>query len=323
VRTIKEYVELTAADARSQWGRVLRREPRPRQEAFTPVEVILCYALFFVVDPHRFGGGSMGRAPKVVHELAALFVRPSSSITSKMMNLDGSRAHGAAVEWQVFVELATNQQAFPVLYNIVMFAARDMGVGPERLPDFLALENVQDFDLLGQEELSDRTFDSVVTARMAKLRLRGLTDESRTSRLAEQLVRVGQHRFATEVLDNFGYACAFCGFEPRSLRRNKLLIASHIKPWADSDDRERVDPRNGIAACPTHDAAFDTGLITVNGGLRVHKCRPLEASARADPGVAVYFEDVLRATIQIPDGATAPDSAYLAWHHEHIFQGEI
>ena len=33
----------------------------------------------------------------------------------------------------------------------------------------------------------------------------------------------------------------------------------------DSTSAERLDPRNGLAACPAHDVAFDTGKITVNG----------------------------------------------------------
>ena len=49
-----------------------------------------------------------------------------------------------------------------------------------------------------------------------------------------------------------------------------MLLAGHIKPWKDSSSRERLDPRNGLAACPAHDAAFDKGMITVNGGLHIH-----------------------------------------------------
>jgi putative restriction endonuclease len=37
-----------------------------------------------------------------------------------------------------------------------------------------------------------------------------------------------------------------------------MLIASHIKPWRISTSTERLDVRNGLAACPTHDIAFDT-----------------------------------------------------------------
>ena len=84
---------------------------------------MLCYALFFVVDPHRFGGASMHRAPPIVHTLAALFVRPPGSVTNKMMNLDGSRKNAGKHEWQFFVEMATSPDRFPAFYNTVVIAA--------------------------------------------------------------------------------------------------------------------------------------------------------------------------------------------------------
>jgi putative restriction endonuclease len=54
-----------------------------------------------------------------------------------------------------------------------------------------------------------------------------------------------------------------------------MLLAGHIKPWRDRTPTERLDPRNGLAACPAHDVAFDTGMLTVNGGLRIHAARSL------------------------------------------------
>jgi predicted restriction endonuclease len=39
-----------------------------------------------------------------------------------------------------------------------------------------------------------------------------------------------------------------------------MLVAGHIKPWKDSTSAERMDLRNGLAACLSHDLAFDTGL---------------------------------------------------------------
>ena len=288
------------------------------------MEAILCYGLFFVVDPHRYGGGRIDQAPAIVHELARLFVRPSGSITIKMKNLDGSIKNAGAHEWRFFAEMAADSSRFPALYNRVVLAARDMGIGPATLPDFLTLNGVDDFDLLGQEELlGQRTFDAVVEVQAAKRRVRLLAGEAETVRMAEQAVRMGQHRFAVSVLENYGHSCAFCGFAPRSLPKHKLLVASHIKPWADSDDRERLDPRNGLAACPTHDAAFDTGLITVNGQLRVHRAPPLEASSRVDPGVERYFGKALRPTLVVPDGAHPPGDIYLTWHREHIYRGNL
>lgn len=319
MRSLSDFVDLTDEQARSQWGQVLRRQPKKRQEPFTPVEVILCYGLFFVVDPHRYGGASMHRSPQIVHDLARLVVRPAGSITSKMMNLDGSRANAGKHEWQFFVEMATDSSHFPRLYNRVLMAARDMRIGPEQLPDFLALEGVDNFDLLGQEKLARHTLDSVVAIRAAGHRTRLLADDSATTRLAEHQVRLGQHRFAKEVLANYGNSCGFCGFEPRSLPRHKLLIASHIKPWAACEDKERLDVSNGVAACGVHDAAFDTGLITVNGGLRVHQARRLTISARDDPGVDRYFGRILKPKLLLPIGAVRPGDSYLEWHREHVY----
>ena len=141
--------------------------------------------------------------------------------------------------------------------------------------------------------------------------------------MAEHEIRVGQHRFAKQVLENFDHSCGFCGFAPRSLPGNRLLVASHIKPWADCDDHERMDVQNGVAACPTHDAAFDSGLITVNGGLRVHRASKLEVSSRADPGVGQYFGQALKPELIIPEQGQRPGDSYLAWHRENVFQGTV
>ena len=284
----------------------------------------MCYGLFFVMDPHRYGGGSMHRAPKILHDLAKLFVRPPGSVNNKMMNLDGSRKNAGAHEWRFFIEMAADPGQFPHLYNCVMVAARDMGIGTDRLPDFLTLEGVESFDLLGQEELArQHTFDAVLEVRAAKRRARLLASDEDTTRMAEHEIRVGQHRFARQVLENFAHSCGFCGFSPRSIPGNKLLVASHIKPWAACDDRERLDVLNGVAACPTHDAAFDSGLITVNGGLRVHRAPKLEASTRADPGVEQYFGQALQPRLVIPEQGERPSDAYMAWHREHVFQGAV
>lgn len=324
MRQLGDYLDLSPDQARVQWKQILRRAPQSRQEAFSPVEAILCYALFFVVDPHRYGGASMHRAPPIVHTLAALFVRPPGSITSKMMNLDGSRRNAGKHEWQFFAAMATSPDRFPALYNTVLVTAREAGIDAAQLPDFLNIEGAYDFDLLGQDELAGSTFGTVVEIKAAKKRAELLAaDEAQTIRIAEQAVRLGQHRFAAQVLDQYAHTCAFCGFSPKSIPRNRLLVASHIKPWAVSEDDERLDPRNGLAACPMHDAAFDTGLITVNGGLRVHRAPHLKHSAEADAEVDRYFGDALTGTLMVPDGTDGPGEPYLKWHHQHVYQGQL
>lgn len=98
-------------------------------------------------------------------------------------------------------------------------------------------------------------------------------------------------------------------------------MASHIKPWKDSSDRERLDHRNGLAACPTHDAAFDAGLITVDGNLRVHLAHRLAASVETDPLVRRYFgQPPLWDVLCLPDQADPPRLQFLKWHQARIFK---
>ena len=40
----------------------------------------------------------------------------------------------------------------------------------------------------------------------------------------------------------------------------ELLVASHIKPWKDSDSKtERTNPMNGLTLNALHDKRFDNG----------------------------------------------------------------
>jgi putative restriction endonuclease len=53
-----------------------------------------------------------------------------------------------------------------------------------------------------------------------------------------------------------------------------MLLASYIKLWRDSTDRERRDHTNGFTACRTYDIEFDTGLITVDEDLSLRYAPP-------------------------------------------------
>lgn len=319
VPSLAALLDLTDEEARSQWGRILQRVDRPKQEPYSPVEVVLCCALFRAVNPHRFGGRNIHLVPEEVDLLARLFKRSTRSIIIKMLNLDGSRANGAACDVPFYDAMAVDEAHFAALYECVVRAARHMGIGPGRLPDFVERDTAGRAVMLGQDSLPQGALMEAVEVAAARLRVRQLVaDDAQTFRVAEQKIRLGQHRFARSVLENYGHQCAFCDFAPRSLPRQKLLIASHIKPWAVSDDTERLDATNGIASCPMHDAAFDVGLITVNGGLRVHRAGSLRHSLAVDAGVDQSFGNALRSKLRSPSRAE-PDSAYLAWHHEHVY----
>lgn len=58
-------------------------------------------------------------------------------------------------------------------------------------------------------------------------------------------------------LDVYWGGCAVTGCQVRA-----LLRASHIKPWAQASDVERLNPFNGLLLSAHLDAAFDQGLIS-------------------------------------------------------------
>ncbi len=56
---------------------------------------------------------------------------------------------------------------------------------------------------------------------------------------------------------------AECPFCPITLvSDDRLLIASHIKPWVASNDFEKTDPKNGFMLTPTFDRLFDRGFLS-------------------------------------------------------------
>lgn len=69
-------------------------------------------------------------------------------------------------------------------------------------------------------------------------------------------VRKGQARYREQLLKQ----CRYCPFTMVS--DDRLLIASHIKPWAVCSDAEKVDPHNGYMFTPLYDKLFDRGFIT-------------------------------------------------------------
>lgn len=92
-----------------------------------------------------------------------------------------------------------------------------------------------------------------------------LTTLDETERQALIQSRVGQGRFRREVLKLWN-GCAVTG-----LRDERVLLASHVKPWKASNNHERLDSHNGLALTPNLDRLFNDGLITfdVEGKIRI------------------------------------------------------
>lgn len=106
--------------------------------------------------------------------------------------------------------------------------------------------------------------------------LNGETEESLAQKLllnpeqplaVYRLVRArGQAQviFRKVLLDAYGSACAFCGFAVR-----ETLDAAHIHPWSKCEERDRMNPRNGLLLCANHHRMFDAHKIRVTSDYRL------------------------------------------------------
>lgn len=86
---------------------------------------------------------------------------------------------------------------------------------------------------------------------------------SATERNALIKARIGQGPFRDKLI-NYWQTCAVTGFSVE-----QLLIASHIKPWRNATNQERLSVFNGFLLSPNLDKAFDKGLITFEADRRI------------------------------------------------------
>jgi hypothetical protein len=125
-------------------------------------------------------------------------------------------------------------------------------------------------------------------------------------------VRRGQQFFRQSILNAYNIRCCITG-----IRVPRLLVASHIKPWG-KFPADRLNPHNGLCLSTLHDAAFDSGLITLDADHRVILSRQLKGYF-PQPALEQNFVPYAGTRIRLPDKLAEPDAEFLAYHRESVF----
>jgi len=131
----------------------------------------------------------------------------------------------------------------------------------------------------------------------------------------EQIVRVriGQRFFREAVLTAYNRRCCVTG-----IAHDALLVASHIKPWKDSDPKtERANPRNGLCLSPLYDKAFDAGLMTVDDEYKIKFSSSVLSSTDKELAEK-FFYSYQGKQLSLPDRFT-PEQQFFEHHRNHIF----
>ena len=133
-------------------------------------------------------------------------------------------------------------------------------------------------------------------------------------KLGEAKIRIGQHFFRMAVLSAYNNTCCITGIE-----NSELLVASHIKPWRNSDSKtERTNPRNGLCLNALHDKAFDRGLITLSHDYRIVISREL-SECTMDNETYSWFHSYEGKQIVLPN-KFLPDKNFIEYHNDVIFR---
>ncbi|MFT4734107.1 MAG: putative restriction endonuclease [Arcticibacterium sp.] len=93
----------------------------------------------------------------------------------------------------------------------------------------------------------------------------------------------------------------------------EILKASHIKPWRDSSNSERLDPHNGLLLTPNLDTLFDIGMITfsADGSIIISKVLSTKTLEALNTDVTERLSTI-----------SSKNKKYLKYHREFIFQDE-
>lgn len=116
--------------------------------------------------------------------------------------------------------------------------------------------------------------------------------------------RIGQSKLR-DILLSERKKCELCG-----INKKELLIASHIKPWSQSEKEERLDLNNVFLLCSMHDTLFDKGYISFDefGNIII--------SSELDEINRVYSNINPNMKIKINENI----KKYLEYHRNYIFK---
>ncbi|XDD42495.1 HNH endonuclease [Leptospira sp. WS60.C2] len=124
--------------------------------------------------------------------------------------------------------------------------------------------------------------------------------------------RINQSFFRSAVLSSYDLKCCITG-----LSVPELLVASHIVPWS-RDEKNRINPRNGLCLNSLHDSAFDKGFITITPDFKIKISDSLNDYIN-DNAYLDMFKRYENQTINLPD-KFLPSKEFLDFHFNHVFR---
>ncbi len=132
-------------------------------------------------------------------------------------------------------------------------------------------------------------------------------------KIREVKTRVNQEVFRDIVMANYDGKCAITGIDIAS-----LLRASHIIPWS-KNEKERLNPENGVCLSALYDCAYDKGYISINKKFEIILSSEIKKKSKQNYYIK-YFAELSGSKIQMPK-KYFPKREFLDFHLDTIFKG--
>ena len=126
--------------------------------------------------------------------------------------------------------------------------------------------------------------------------------------------RINQDVFRRIVIANYSGKCAITG-----IGIPDLLLASHIIPWS-KNEKERLNPENGICFSPLYDRAYDKGYIGVTKKFEII-LSPVLKKVEKELYYFQNFAHLIGKKIQLPN-KYYPKKEFLQYHMDEIFKSQ-
>lgn len=118
--------------------------------------------------------------------------------------------------------------------------------------------------------------------------------------------------FRQIVVANYSGRCAITGIDI-----SELLVASHILPWS-ANEKERLNPENGICLSSLFDKAYDKGYIGISDRFEITFSKDLK-SKHNEPYFEKQFSSLEGTKIMLPQ-KYYPSRTFLQYHMDTIFK---
>lgn len=124
-----------------------------------------------------------------------------------------------------------------------------------------------------------------------------LSDLNKQGLDKERLVktRINQSIFRKMILAAYNSTCCITG-----INNSDLLVASHITPWS-KDEKNRLNPTNGLCLNALHDRAFDKGLISISSNDYTIMVSSRLKGKNVPESIQVNFLQIENRLIHLPD----------------------